>query len=51
MKMTKTQVKFRLKRLNRDVDFLFLNQPDWSNISVKDVEAIHRITAKVMKRA
>ncbi len=48
-KMTKSQIRFRLKRLDRDIAFLFMNAP--FNVSANDVEAVQRVVERLRKRA
>jgi len=48
-KMTKKQVRFRLKRLNNDISFLFMNAP--FNVSAKDVEDVMKVVERLRKRA
>lgn len=47
-KMTKSQVKFRLKRMQRDMDFLFMNAP--CTVSPMCVEKVHKIVDKYAKK-
>lgn len=48
-KMTKKQVRFRLKRMNNDISFLFMNAP--FNVSAADVEAVMKVVERLRKRA
>jgi CRISPR/Cas system endoribonuclease Cas6 (RAMP superfamily) len=47
--MTKTQIRFRLKRMEKDINFLFMNAP--FSVSAGDVEAIHKVVERLRKRA
>jgi hypothetical protein len=49
-KMTKTQQRFRLNRMKKDVAFLYVNQPLTGGLTAKDVEAIDKIVTKCLKK-
>lgn len=48
-KMTKAQIRFRLKRMDRDIAFLFMNAP--FTVSASDVEAVQKVVERLRKRA
>lgn len=48
-KMTKKQIRFRLKRMNDDIAFLFMNAP--FSVSANDVEAVMKVVERLRKRA
>ena len=48
-KMTKAQIRFRLRRINKDISFLFMNAP--FNVSANDVEAVMKVVERLRKRA
>jgi len=50
-KMTKTQVRFRAKRMKRDIAFLLINSPEWCKVSSGDYDSITRISDKYLKQS
>jgi len=47
--MTKAQIRFRLRRIDRDMAFLFMNAP--ITISAADVERIQKMCQKYANKA
>jgi hypothetical protein len=48
-KMTKTQIRFRLRRMKKDMVFLFLHAP--FDVNPADVDAINKVVERLRKRA
>lgn len=47
--MTKTQIRFRLRRIDRDMAFLFMNAP--FTMSASDVEKVQKMCQKYANKA